>query len=163
MMAVTFNDGEGSVSQGPTRGLAPNIIEVSIDSKFEFLDLVQNITHDITEGMGFDEDSSYWIGLSVRESVINAIRHGNQLDERKKVELCFEVKPDRVTIYVNDQGEGFEAEALPDALDPANLLKPSGRGIFCIKSFMDEVDFHRLPGGGMQLRMVKIKSKPTTQ
>ena len=83
---------------------------------------------------GFDEDARYWIGLSIRESVTNAVHHGNKLDATKKVGVRFESLPDRLVICVQDEGEGFAESDVPDALDPENLLKPSGRGIFYIRS-----------------------------
>jgi serine/threonine-protein kinase RsbW len=105
--------------------------------------------------MGFDEDSSHWIGMSVRESVTNAIQHGNKLDQSKKVDIRFEVSPEQLDVYVADQGNGFQIEDLPSPLDPENLLKPSGRGIFYIRSFMDSVEFRKLSRGGMEVHMVK--------
>ncbi len=130
-------------------------IEVSIGSALEYLDLVQTLTDCITNFMGFDEDAAHWIGMSVRESVTNAIQHGNKMDQAKRVDIRFEVSPDRLDISIADQGRGFRAEDLPNPLDPENLLKPSGRGIFYIRSFMDEVEFKPLSQGGMEVRMVK--------
>src|SRR5512143_1825640 len=107
-----------------------NVIEVSIGSALEYLDFVQTITDCITSFMGFDEDTAHWIGMSVRESVTNAIQHGNRLDENKKVDIRFVVAPDHLEIFVADQGSGFRVDDLPNPLEPENLLKPSGRGIF---------------------------------
>jgi serine/threonine-protein kinase RsbW len=132
-----------------------NTIEVSIGSALEYLDLVQLVTDCITRFMKFDEDSSHWIGMSVRESVTNAIQHGNKLDQNKKVAIRFEVSPEQLDVYVTDQGNGFRIEDLPSPLDPENLLKPSGRGIFYIQSFMDSVEFRKLSRGGMEVHMVK--------
>ncbi len=135
-----------------------NKIEVSIGSALEYLDLVQTVTDCITSFMGFDDDTAHWIGMSVRESVTNAIQHGNKLDQSKKVDIRFEVGPDCLEISVKDQGNGFQEENLPNPLDPENLLKPSGRGIFYIRSFMDEVEFKQLSQGGMEVHMVKKMS-----
>jgi serine/threonine-protein kinase RsbW len=132
-----------------------NKIEVSIGSSLEYLDLVQTVADSITNFMGFDDDTAHWIGMSVRESVTNAIQHGNKLDQNKRVEIRFEVSPDCLEIYVKDQGNGFLVEALPNPLDPENLLKPSGRGIFYIRSFMDNVEFRKHSQGGMEVHMVK--------
>jgi serine/threonine-protein kinase RsbW len=132
-----------------------NKIEVSIGSALEYLDLVQTVTDSITNFMGFDEDTAHWIGMSVRESVTNAIQHGNKLDQSKKVEIRFEVASDYLEIFVKDQGNGFRVDDLPSPLDPENLLKPSGRGIFYIRSFMDEVEFRPHSQGGMEVHMVK--------
>ncbi len=132
-----------------------NEIEVTISSALDNLDLVQTLTDCITGFMSFDEEAAHWIGMSVRESVTNAIQHGNKLDLRKKVDIRFEVMPDRLSISVKDQGNGFKADAIPNPLDPENLLKPSGRGIFYIRTFMDEVEFRPLSNGGTEVYMVK--------
>ena len=132
-----------------------NKIEVTIGSALEYLDLVQTVTDCITSFMGFDEDTAHWIGMSVRETVTNAIQHGNKLDQNKKVDIYYEVAPDHLEISVKDQGNGFQVENLPNPLDPENLLKPSGRGIFYIRSFMDEVEFRSLSQGGTEVYMVK--------
>ena len=139
----------------PQEGAIANKIEVRIGSALEYLDLVQIITDCITGFMGFDEDTAHWIGMSVRESVTNAIQHGNKLDPSKKVQIGFAIESDHLKVSVKDEGNGFRVEDLPDPLDPANLLKPSGRGIFYIRSFMDEVEFRPLTQGGMEVHMVK--------
>ena len=132
-----------------------NRIEVSIGSALEYLDLVQTLTDCVTTFMGFDDDTAHWIGMSVRETVTNAIQHGNKLDQTKKVEIRFDVASDQLEISVKDQGSGFQVDNLPNPLDPENLLKPSGRGIFYIRSFMDEVEFRPHSRGGMEVHMVK--------
>ena len=132
-----------------------NDIEVIISSALENLDLIQALTDCITHYMSFNEDSAHWIGMSVRESVTNAIQHGNNLDLGKKVDIRFEVRPEKLSIFVRDQGNGFKAEEVPNPLDAENLLKPSGRGIFYIRTFMDEVEFRPLSRGGMEVYMVK--------
>jgi serine/threonine-protein kinase RsbW len=132
-----------------------NEIEVIISSALDNLDLIQTLTDCITDFMSFDEDSAHWIGMSVRESVTNAIQHGNKLDLSKKVDICFDMAPDQLSISVRDQGDGFRADEIPNPLDCENLLKPSGRGIFYIRTFMDEVEFRPLSQGGMEVHMVK--------
>jgi len=121
----------------------------------EYLDLVQTVTDSITGFMQFDDDTAHWIGMSVRESVTNAIQHGNKLDKDKSVDICFDITSEQLAIQVKDQGSGFQVDDLPNPLDPENLLKPSGRGIFYIRSFMDEVEFRTLSHGGMEVHMVK--------
>jgi serine/threonine-protein kinase RsbW len=139
----------------PQEGTIANKIEIRIGSALEYLDLVQIISDCVTGFMGFDEDTAHWIGMSLRESVTNAIQHGNKLDPGKQVLISFEVVPDQLRVSVRDEGNGFKIEDLPDPLDPENLLKPSGRGIFYIRSFMDEVEFRPHPQGGMEVRMIK--------
>lgn len=130
-------------------------IEIRIGSALEYLDLVQTLTDCITRFMGFDDDTAHWIGMSVRESVTNAIQHGNRLDPGKRVDIRFDCAPGCLDIFVKDQGNGFQVDRLPNPLDPENLLKPSGRGIFYIRSFMDEVEFIPHVEGGMEVHMVK--------
>lgn len=132
-----------------------NEIDIIISSALDNLDLIQTLTDCITNFMSFDEDSAHWIGMSVRETVTNAIQHGNKLDLSKKVDICFEVSPQQLSISVKDQGSGFSADDIPNPLDAENLLKPSGRGIFYIRTFMDEVEFRFLSQGGMEVHMVK--------
>ena len=130
-------------------------IKVIINSVLDNLDLIQLLTDCITDYMNFDEDSAHEVGMSVREAVTNAIQHGNKLDVNKRVYICFEPAADRLRIRVRDQGDGFCAEMLPNPLEPDNLLKPTGRGIFYIRTFMDEVEFRFPIQGGTEVVMVK--------
>jgi len=134
---------------------AANEIEVMITSALDNLDLIQTLTDSVTAFMRFDEDSAHWIGMAVREAVTNAIQHGNKLDLAKKVEVCYGLAPERLTVSVRDQGRGFRSDEIPDPLEGDNLLKPSGRGIFYMRTFMDEVDFRNLATGGTEVYMVK--------
>ena len=135
-----------------------NKIEVMITSALDNLDLVQALTNCVTAFMMFDEDSAHWVGMSVREAVTNAIQHGNKLDPVKKVEVCYEMAPERLVISVRDQGCGFHADEIPNPLEGDNLLKPSGRGVFYMRTFMDEVEFHAMTTGGTEVYMVKLKA-----
>ena len=105
--------------------------------------------------VGFDKDGRYWVSLSVRESVTNAILHGNRKDASKKVGVQFTISRNRLIIRVKDEGRGFDERKLPDPLAPGNILKPSGRGIFYVRSFMDDVRYRLLPEGGWEMRMEK--------
>jgi serine/threonine-protein kinase RsbW len=91
----------------------------------------------------------------VRESMVNAVMHGNRYSSEKKVRLSISSSPDRFTVSIADEGAGFNFEALPDPLAPENLLRTSGRGIFLIRSFMDEVAMRRLESGGTEVTLVK--------
>jgi len=130
-------------------------IELSIDSKLEFVDMVGSVTRSLTAKMGFAEDDASWIELAIHEAVINAITHGNRLAEDKQVDVKFIVDQDKLTIYIRDRGEGFDPSMLPDPLDPENLLNPSGRGIFYMRTFMDTVDYSIHPEGGSVVRLTK--------
>lgn len=132
-------------------------IEVSIKSKFEDVDRVSLIARDLADKITFDEDAVGWIDLAVREAVINAIKHGNKNREEKQVDIKFVVEAESITVYVRDRGEGFDPNALPDPLDPSNLLNPAGRGIFFMRTFMDEVEYSSHPEGGSIVKMSKHK------
>ena len=135
-----------------------HIVRLEFTSAFEMLDFVQVVSDHISRGVGLDEDSSHWVSVAIRESVINAIKHGNRNDATKHVFVEFEtatVDGPALTIRVRDQGEGFDPETVADPLAPENLLKSSGRGIFLIRNFMDDVQLQRAPQGGMEIRMVK--------
>jgi serine/threonine-protein kinase RsbW len=129
------------------------------------LDFVQVVSDHLGRDLGFDDDAVHWVGVAIRESVINAIKHGNRNDVTKHVFVAFESVSNGDTpelrIRVRDQGPGFDPDLLTDPLAPENLLKSSGRGIFLIRSFMDDVLMRRAPEGGMEISMTK-RSQPTT-
>ena len=137
-----------------------NTVRLDFHSTFEMLDFVQVVSDQIARMAGLDEDARHWVNVAVRESVINAIKHGNANDERKRVHVEFtplhtSTPPQGIVIRVRDEGPGFDPATLPDPLAPENLLKASGRGIFLIRSFMDEMVLQRAPEGGMEVVMVK--------
>ena len=131
------------------------LVRLEFTTAFEMLDLVQVVGDEMARDFGLDEDAVHWVDVAVRESVINAIKHGNRYDTSKHVFVEFECDPRELTIRVRDQGEGFEPEEIADPLAPENLLKASGRGIFLIRSFMDDMRLERAPQGGMVVRMTK--------
>jgi serine/threonine-protein kinase RsbW len=130
-------------------------IEITISSRFENIELVQVIAEHLCENAGVDEDGSHWVGMAVREAVANAIKHGNKLDLRKKVYATFDLRGSELEITVSDEGKGFDPTAVSDPLNPQNLMKTSGRGIFYMKTFMDRIDYSFHPDGGTSLVMKK--------
>jgi len=143
---------------------AGHTVRLDFHSNFDMLDFVQVVADHLARLAGLDDDSLHWVSVAVRESVINAIKHGNSGDERKRVHVEFTPLdtnvPPGILIRVRDEGKGFDPDALPDPLAPENILKASGRGIFLIRSFMDEVSVRRAPDGGMEVLMVKRSSAP---
>jgi len=139
-----------------TRG---GTVRLQIHSNFELLDFVQVVSDRMGQLAGLDEDAVHWIGVAVRESVINAIKHGNREDYGKMVTVEFAMAPSNdpseLVVRVLDQGEGFDPEEIADPLAPENILKSSGRGIFFMRNFMDDVTLKRAAEGGMEVRMVK--------
>jgi len=141
------------------------LIKLEFTSAFEMLDFVQVVNDHVGREVGFDEDAVHWVGVAVRECVINAIKHGNKHDASKRVfvefETVFNDGVNELGIRIRDQGQGFDPESLANPLDPENLLKASGRGIFLIRNFMDEVQLQRAPQGGMEVRMTKrVQASP---
>ena len=140
-------------------------VHLEFTSAFEMLDFVQVVSEHMGRSVGLDEDARHWVGVAVRESVINAIKHGNRNDAGKMVHVDFTSSHDPedagLTISVRDEGEGFEPEEVADPLAPENMLKSSGRGIFLIRSFMDDVQLMKGTEGGMEVRMVKKLAKAT--
>ena len=136
-----------------------HLIRLEIPSSFDLLDIVQVLSDRMSTVAGLDEDAMHWVSVAVRESVINAIKHGNREDHGKHVTVEFTLKPratpDEFIVRVLDEGKGFEPEEIANPLDPENVLKSSGRGIFFMRSFMDDVAIERRPEGGMSVRMSK--------
>ena len=135
------------------------LVRFTIFSVFDTLDLIQVVSDRLSAIGGLDEDATHWVGVSVRESVINAIKHGNRFDPSKLVTVEFALEPAgmpaALVIRITDEGEGFDPVEVADPLAPENLLRSSGRGIFFMRSFMDDVRLSRAPGGGMEVCMVK--------
>ena len=96
---------------------------------------------------GLDEDDRFHVAMAAREAAVNAVLHGNEYDPAKQVTASFEVTNEALVIKIADQGKGLNPECLPDPLAPENLLRGTGRGIFLIRSFMDEVHFRQLHPG----------------
>ena len=138
--------------------IPPHTVRLEFLSAFDMLDFVQAVSDHVGKSAGLDEDELHWVSVAVRESVVNAIKHGNKNDPNKKVIVEFSPVPasasDELVIRIEDQGEGFVPEEVADPLAPENILKSSGRGIFLIRNFMDETVLKKVPGG-MEIRMVK--------
>ena len=141
--------------------MAPDghLIRLELPSSFELLDLVQLLSDRLSAIAGLDEDATHWVSVAVRESVINAVKHGNREDRHKHVTVEFTLAPrahpTEFIVQVLDEGAGFDPEGVANPLDPANVLKSSGRGIFFMRNFMDDVSIRRRPEGGMAVRMSK--------
>ena len=142
-----------------------NTVRLDFHSSLGMLDFVQLVSDHIARMAGLDDESVHWVSVAVRESVINAIKHGNCNDVGKRVHVEFTSLQDGrgpgIAIVVRDEGCGFDPAILADPLAPENLLKTHGRGIFLMRSFMDEMTFERGEQGGMQVRMVKRASQST--
>jgi serine/threonine-protein kinase RsbW len=115
------------------------------------------------EVLGFDEDDLHRIGISVRECMVNAVVHGNRYNARKKVHLKVSRAPDRLTVWVADEGDGFDPAALPDPLAGENLLRLSGRGVLMMQAFMDEFQICNRAPQGTEVKMVKYVARTSQE
>ena len=127
------------------------------------LDVVDLVGERFGRNAGLDEDALYGVSVAVRESITNAIVHGNGNDKDKRVFIEFApIEGDRqgIAIRVRDEGTGFDPTMLPDPLTLENLMKPHGRGIFLIRTLMDEMTLQRGADGGTEMVMVKRVKPP---
>jgi serine/threonine-protein kinase RsbW len=131
------------------------IVERFLDSTLESVDGAEELALGVAERAGFDEDDLMKIGMAVRESMVNAVVHGNRYNANKKVRFSVTHQDARFTIRIADEGEGFDFENLPDPLAAENLMRTSGRGIFLIRSFMDEFQMRHLEPVGTEVTLVK--------
>jgi serine/threonine-protein kinase RsbW len=134
------------------------VVSLDIASRIDMIEMVQTVVHQVSEIVGFDEDALHYLSVAVRESLVNAIRHGNRLDATKRVGIEFTLLPGALSVEVRDQGPGFDPTSVPNPVAPENLLKADGRGIFFMRSFMDEVSYAFPRGGGTVVRMLKRRS-----
>jgi serine/threonine-protein kinase RsbW len=129
-------------------------VSYTLDSTLDTVDHAeQNATRIATE-LGFGEDEVMQISMAVREGAVNAVLHGNAYAPDKKVTLAFERTPRGLVITIRDQGKGINLNEIPNPLAPENLLKTSGRGIFLMRSFMDEVEI-RPSQTGTEVKLIK--------
>jgi serine/threonine-protein kinase RsbW len=130
-------------------------VKLDIASRLDMLEMVQTVLTHLGGLVGFGEEATHYMSVAVRESVVNAIRHGNGGDERKRVALAFTLHPRTLEVSVRDEGAGFDPGAVPNPTADENLLKAGGRGIFFMRSFMDEVSYTFPSAGGTVVTMVK--------
>lgn len=129
--------------------------EIILESQLESVEKAAEVAGAFVSEAGFDDEFGYSVDMAVRESVANAIKHGNKLDAEKTVEMNMSASGDELSISVRDHGDGFAVEDIPDPTNPENLLKVNGRGILFMNSFMDEVSWARHDEGGMVVSMTK--------
>ncbi len=129
--------------------------EFNLPSSIDSVDLAAAKAETFARSVGLSNDEIYAIDLAVRESVANAVKHGNKFDEDKPVEVTLADTSRGIEITVRDFGTGFSVDEIPDPTDRENLLKTNGRGILFMRSFMDEVEWAHPDGGGIIVKMLK--------
>lgn len=129
--------------------------ELKFPSRIETVGEAAAAVSEYLNRLGIAEDVAFGIDMAVREAVTNAVIHGNKLDDAKIVEVRLTNTPEGLGISVHDQGTGFNPNDVPDPTKDENLLRTSGRGIFFMRNFMDQVEWSAGAQGGTNVRMVK--------
>lgn len=131
------------------------IREISLASRLESVDEAAIAADEFGKKVGLPDEFIYAVDLAVRESVANAVKHGNKFDEAKPVEVTFADTGEVFEVTVRDYGSGFNPDDVPDPTDPENLLKANGRGILFMNSFMDSIEWGNADDGGLIVKMTK--------
>jgi len=134
-------------------------VSYTLESTLASVNKAEQAAAEVAAKSGFDEDECGRIAMAVREATVNAVLHGNHYDPAKRVTVSFETTPEALTVAVRDEGTGLDPATVPDPLAPENLLKQSGRGIFLIRAFMDEVRFRAISPGN-EITMIKFVRGP---
>ena len=129
-------------------------LRFSLSSTMESVSEVEATAEKFAAEAGLEEDERFRVTMAVREAAVNAVLHGNEYDPSKKITASFEITGDKLVITIADEGKGLDPDSVPDPLAPENLMRGTGRGIFLIRSFLDEVHFRELHPG-TELTLVK--------
>jgi serine/threonine-protein kinase RsbW len=115
---------------------------------------VQDEIEQALQQVQFHEQDIYAIKLALEEALVNAIKHGNQMDPGKRVRVACHVRADRFEVRITDEGPGFDPEDVPDPTAPENLERPCGRGLLLMRHYMTEVAYH---DRGRAVHMAKVR------
>lgn len=126
--------------------------KMTIASSYDDAREVQRLIRDEVVKAAFDDDSQFAIKLALEEAIINAIKHGNKLDQTKRVHVEWKITPEIAEIIIEDEGPGFNRDAVPNPTDDSNLEKLTGRGILLIETYMSNVEYSK---GGRRVRLVR--------
>src|SRR5260221_707186 len=144
--------GKSARSAPPKRGGTKSSMKMTIASDYTDAREVQRIIREEVEKAGFDADSQFAIKLALEEAIINAIKHGNKLNKKKRVHVEWTITPAAAEIIIEDEGPGFDRRDVPDPTNLGNLEKLTGRGILLIESYMTDVEWSK---GGRRVKLVK--------
>jgi serine/threonine-protein kinase RsbW len=134
----------------------PSRASLSLDSTVESINLVERTAYQFAQSAGFCDGELDNISLAAREAAANAVLHGNRKDASKKLAISLETTAQALTIRVADQGSGFNPDSVPNPVAPENILRQCGRGIFLIRTFVDELHFRALHPG-TELTLIKYR------
>jgi len=134
--------------------------DLVLDSNLASVDRGESLAMEAAQLLGFDADTQQDIGIAIRESLVNAVAHGNRYHARKKVRLRIWTSRAALTVEIEDEGRGFEPDAVPDPLEGGNVMKLSGRGLLMIRAYMDDFDYQRAGDSGTRVRLIKRVPQP---
>lgn len=123
---------------------------LTLKSTYEEVEKIEGLLNGLQDELGFSDELYARMMLAVSEAATNGIVHGNQLDESKTVEISAYLDDDNIIFETQDQGKGFDPGDIPDPLAEENLLKTSGRGVFLMEEYADEVSYSE---GGTKLTL----------
>lgn len=130
-------------------------VDTWLDSTLDSVDAAEIAVLESASRAGIDEEEMHKLGMAVRESMVNAVVHGNRYSSHKKVHLMVTFGADRLRVVIIDEGDGFERSTVPDPLADENLLKQSGRGLLLIQAFVDEFSVQPAEPRGTQVILTK--------
>ena len=136
----------------------PRKLRLCLESTLDSVEAAELIVERMAELNGFDQDQVYQIGMGVRETVVNAVKHGNQFSPNKTVSFDASIDEEAFSVCVTDQGGGFRPDSVADPLDAESLLLPSGRGLLMMRAFFDVVEFGPSGDSGTMVRLVKYRT-----
>ena len=132
----------------------PHTSEITIPSDLAEARRVQAEIELALQQVAFAEHDIFAIKLAVEEALVNAIKHGNQMDPAKSVRVAYHIRADRFEVQITDEGTGFDPDEVPDPTAPENLERPCGRGLLLMRSYMTEVVYQ---DKGRAVRMAKVR------
>ena len=135
-------------------GVVQMATELTITSDLSEARRVQEQIEEALQAAGYTEHETFAIKLALEEALVNAIKHGNQMDPDKRVYVVFNVTAERFDIRITDEGAGFNPEDVPDPTAIENLERPCGRGLLLMRGFMTDVQYH---GRGNVVTMAKVR------
>ncbi len=130
---------------------------LTLASTLESVDRLEHEAESLALRLGFSEDETGNVAMAIREAAVNAVIHGNAYNKAKQVHASFEATDKDLIVRVRDEGSGFDSSNIPDPLSPENILRGSGRGVFLMQTFMDEVHFRQL-SPGTELTLIKHRT-----
>ncbi|HUR98618.1 MAG TPA: ATP-binding protein [Pyrinomonadaceae bacterium] len=132
-------------------------IEFELPSAISLMHIVLEYLMKRVEKLGVVKSEQSNLFVALDEAFVNAVKHGNKFDAKKLVRIIAEVSSGEARFTIEDEGEGFDVNSIPDPLDPSNLFKTSGRGVLFIYNIMDEVKYNER---GNRLTMIKKRTTP---